>query len=149
LAKVLALSVVAAIAVVGLQGSPATATPSYPGSSQPLLIAQNQSDVTGGNSGDLPAPIVPGEVPVIDQATVDVARQLADDLDDAYAKCLESREALRNAPRRFALGPEPEICITQECEYLNQVMEEARIFLNSLSTAEQEALRESYSLQLW
>jgi hypothetical protein len=141
------IAVMTGVAAANLGTGLAVAQPISPETS--LLLAQNQSDVTGTNVGDPPAPIVPGQITVIDQATVDEAQQIANEIDDAYADCIASQEALRNAPRRFALGPGPDICTTPECEYLNLLLEEARIFLDSLTAAEREALAESYSLQLW
>lgn len=133
-----------------------------------LMLAQalNQSDVTGTSPGDIPAPIIddvidqnsppdetrdnPGTRPESTAAIVEQSRQLSAELRDAYADCVASRVAVTNVPRRFARGDASnDTCVSVECTQLNELMQEARQFLNSLSTTQRSQIQQSHTLRLW
>jgi hypothetical protein len=84
----------------------------------------------------------------IDPAILRNARQLADEIEDAYLAC-----SCGNTPpalRRFARGPgDPNaVCVSPECERLNRLLEEARIFLNRVDTLSAEYLK-AYRNRIW
>lgn len=132
---------------------------------QPLLLAQ--SDVSGTNPGDIPSPIVegvidqeqpdddedaetPGTRPETSAEIVEESRQLSVELRDAYADCLASRVAVTNLPRRFARSAvSSDTCVSVECTELNELVQEARQFLNSLNTTQRAQIQQSNTLRLW
>ncbi len=112
-------------------------------------IAQNLSDVTGTNVGDIPAPTV-NEVPAIPDEVVATAQQLAEDLENAYAECAAATAAAPSTPRRFARGTAPdEVCTNPACDRYTQLVQQARTFLNSLDAAQREQLQQRASSRLW
>lgn len=131
--------------ILGL-GTPGLAqeVPSY-------LAQNNQSDVGGTNVGDLTNPSVDGlGDPVLDEETINMARQFSDELERAYADCVASQEAIAQVPRRFARGPAPDVaCVSVACEQLNQLMAEVRTFLSTLNSEQVEQLQRNPALRLW
>jgi hypothetical protein len=132
---------------------------------QPRLLAQ--SDVSGTSPGDIPAPIVdgvidqdepdddedgetPGTRPETSAEIVEESRQLSVELRDAYADCLASRVAVTNVPRRFARAAvSSDTCVSVECTQLNELVQEARQFLNSLNNTQRAEIQQSNVLRLW
>jgi len=55
-----------------------------------------------------------------------------------------------NLPRRFARGPATQtVCVSQECQTLRVVTQQAKEFLQSLDQAQRDRLRQVQALQLW
>jgi hypothetical protein len=126
--------------------------------SRDIRIAQltNQSDTSGTNVGDIPAPriIAPASATatVIDATTVQMAQQISQDLETAYENCVASR-SIANTPRRFARGPgnaNTSCASSAECDRLTRLMAEAQAFLNTLTRTQAEQLRNNNpDLRLW
>lgn len=159
---ILNVGALATTLLIGLLGA-------MPALAEPLQIAQalDQSDVTGTNPGDIPAPIVEG---IIDQnfptrrvpgsqdgstgdvtaTVVEESERLSAELRDAYADCMASRVAVTDIPRRFARGASStDTCISVECTQLNELMQEARSFLEGLDNAQRAQIQQGSTLQLW
>ena len=118
----------------------------------PQLLAQNQSDVTGTNPGDIPFPLT-GDDDGDGHSTNEIqqtAERLSQDLEEAYAECIASQAAIADVPRRFSLGaPSNTPCISVECAALEAVLLDVRLFLSNLTELEREALQRDPSLRLW
>lgn len=84
----------------------------------------------------------------IDPEILSNARRLADEIEDAYLAC--SCGGTPPARRRFARGPgDPNaVCVSPDCARLNQLLEEARIFLTRVDTAYAEYLK-AYRTRIW
>ena len=88
----------------------------------------NQSDITGTNIFNSIAPDF--ESYQLDAATRAEASRLSDALNQAYADCLASIDAVQQGPRRFALGvPSDELCISPECQAFQTLLQQTRAFL--------------------
>jgi hypothetical protein len=97
-----------------------------PGVAQPA----NQSDITGTNVFNSPTDFYEQLGDRLDPATLDEARRLSQDLDDAYAACQASVQEAANQPRRFAIGtPTNTSCVSPECQRYSQLVEQIRNFL--------------------
>jgi hypothetical protein len=86
----------------------------------------------------------------LEQDVLDAAENLSRELGKAKIACADSRVAAVNLPRRFARGlPTNAICVSQECQTLRVVTQQARTFLQSLDQAQRDRLRQIQALQLW
>ncbi len=109
-----------------------------------------QSDIQGGNVWNNTAPQF-GTETGLDPAIIDTARQISQQLDDAYAACTASLSAASTGPRRFALGPadNDEACISPECQSLERLLQEARTFLSSLDPEQAEVIQFNPNYRIW
>jgi hypothetical protein len=86
----------------------------------------------------------------LEQDVLDAAEQLSRELGKAKIACADSRVAALNLPRRFARGAATNaVCVSQECQTLRVVTQQARTFLQSLDQAQRDRLRQIQALQLW
>jgi hypothetical protein len=86
----------------------------------------------------------------IGQDVLDAAERISRDLGRARIACADSKVAAANLPRRFARGPATNaVCVSQECQTLRVVTQQARTFLQSLDDAQRDRLRQIQALQLW
>jgi hypothetical protein len=111
----------------------------------------NNSDITGTNIWNNTAPVFkPGSK--FDPQTLDTARTLSQNLQDAYDACQASQANVPNVPRRFALGQpnsdRDKVCTTAECQSLNQLVNDTRSFLNSLNQTQLEELKK-LGIRVW
>lgn len=125
---------------------------------RPATAQQNQSDITGPNQSDITGPNVFDRTGPnvfdgnrrLDPEVIDRARQISQDLDDAYAACTASRANATTGPRRFARGLAPGgECNSPECQRLNTLIQQARSFLSSLDPVQAELLRSNPQYRLW
>ncbi len=111
-------------------------------------LPPNQSDITGTNIFDNPIIIIqPGEG--LDPDILDTARRLADEIDDAYLACACDNSAT-TGPRRFARGPgDPNaVCANPACDRLEQLLEEANVFLKNLDAVHARYIK-TYRNRIW
>lgn len=116
-----------------------------------IAIPTNQSDITGTNIWNSTAPIFDSPSG-LDTATINRARELSEALERAAAECDRSVAAVADLPRRFARGTPPEtpqVCISRECETLNSLTEETRIFLSTIQDSRSQRLRSLRSSRTW
>ena len=115
-------------------------------------------DLPGGNGSDnsgttVTEPVIQtrdGNENFIDQDVLDAAERLSSELGKARIACADSRVAAANLPRRFARGPATQtVCVSQECQTLRVVTQQATEFLQSLDQAQRDRLRQVQALQLW
>ncbi len=108
----------------------------------------NQSTITGTNVFYSIAPDFFERYGSLDPAILEEAQRLANALDDAYARCIESAHDTYQ-PRRFALGHDPhEICSSCDCEELNALLLDAQSFLSEVY-AQVEELNRTISDRPW
>jgi hypothetical protein len=90
----------------------------------------NQSDISGTNVFNTVSPDFFDQYrEVLSPEDLTTAQELSSRLNDAYAACLDSSNRA-TGPRRFALGPAPNVpCTTAECEALDSLLEQTRAFL--------------------
>lgn len=121
----------------------------------PGAIAQdlpngNGSDNTGTTVTEPDVQTRDGDENFIEQEVLDAAERLSRELGKARIACVDSRVAAANLPRRFARGPvTQEVCVSQECQTLRVVTEQAKEFLQSLDQVQRDRLRQVQALQLW
>lgn len=146
------LTGVAGMGAIALFCTPALAQTS----NQSDITGPNVSDITGPNVSDITGPNVSDNTGTavdgifFDDETIAAAQLLAAELEEAYAACVASAEGAPNQPRRFARGTgSSEPCVSAECARLNQLMEEARLFLGTLEPAQREQLGFNPNLRLW
>jgi len=100
-------------------------------------VPPNQSDITGTNIWNNTAPILENNGQ-LNPEMLNQAQRLSQELESAAARCC-------NAPpppglRRFALGPANpnQDCISPDCQQLNTVMEETKVFLDDVNRSQGE-----------
>lgn len=101
-------------------------------SALPASAIPNQSDITGTNIWNGTAPVFGGETG-LDPEIIDQARRLGRGLTEASERC--ENAAAPTGPRRIARGPRnpSEVCISPECEQLNSLARESRVFLDDVN----------------
>lgn len=104
-----------------------------------LANPPNQSDITGTNIWNSPAPIFE-EGGELDPAILERAQRLDRELGEAAARCCNT--ATPRGPRRFARQPrDPNVaCANPECERLDELVRETEVFLDEVDR-EVEAVR--------
>ncbi len=121
----------------------------------PGAIAQefpngNGSDNTGPTVTEPAIQTRDGNENFVDQDVLDAAERFSTQLGNARIACADSRVAAVNLPRRFARGPATQtVCVSQECQTLRVVTQQAKEFLQSLDQAQRDRLRQVQALQLW
>jgi len=121
----------------------------------PGAIAQefpngNDSDNSGTTVTEPAIQTRDGNENSIDQDVLDAAERFSTQLGQARIACADSRVAAANLPRRFARGPATQtVCVSQECQTLRVVTQQAKEFLQSLDQAQRDRLRQVQALQLW
>lgn len=121
----------------------------------PGAIAQefpngNGSDNTGTTVTEPAIETRDGAENFVDQDVLDAAERFSTQLGNARIACADSRVAAVNLPRRFARGPATQaVCVSQECQTLRVVTQQAKEFLQSLDEAQRDRLRQVQALQLW
>jgi hypothetical protein len=91
-----------------------------------------------------------GDENFVEQDVLDAAERFSTELGKARIACADSRVAAANLPRRFARGPVTQtVCVSQECQTLRVVTQQAKEFLQSLDQAQRDRLRQVQALQLW
>lgn len=114
------------------------------------LPGGNSSDNSGTNVTEPNIQMREGAENFLEQEVLDAAERLSRELGKARIACVESRTVALNLPRRFARGPvSQEICVSQECQTLRVVTQQAKEFLQSLDQAQRDRLRQVQALQLW
>jgi hypothetical protein len=110
-------------------------------------IPPNQSDITGGNIWNNTAPIFQSGSQFSPEI-LNNARRLDRELTDASNRCLNA--AAPTGPRRFARGPANpnEVCISPDCQNLNSLVEETKVFLSEVNRSLVEQRRGS-SNRIW
>jgi hypothetical protein len=110
----------------------------------------NESDNSGTTVTEPSIETRDGNESFIDQEVLDAAERISRDLGKARIACADSKVAAANLPRRFARGPATNVvCVSQECQTLRVVTQQARTFLQSLDEAQRDRLRQVQALQLW
>lgn len=110
----------------------------------------NGSDNTGTTVTEPAIQTRDGDENFIDQDVLDAAERFSTELGKARIACADSRVAAANLPRRFARGPATQtVCVSQECQTLRVVTQQAKEFLQSLDQAQRDRLRQTQALQLW
>jgi len=102
----------------------------------------NQSDITGTNVWNNTAPIFKNN----GQLQPDIlnnARRLSQQLDDGSKVCCSAPSP--TATRRFARGPRDpnEVCINPDCQQLNTVVDETKVFLGEVNRLQADQQRAS------
>ncbi len=115
-----------------------------PGNAQP----PNQSDITGTNIWNNTAPIF-DEGGELAPEILDQARRLDQALEEASDQCYNAREST-TTPRRFARNPgnSNQACTNPNCQELNRLVEETKVFLDDVNRTQAEQARAS-SDRLW
>jgi hypothetical protein len=110
----------------------------------------NESDNSGTTVTEPSFETRDGNESFLDQDVLDAAERISRDLGKARIACADSKVAAANLPRRFARGPATNaVCVSQECQTLRVVTQQARTFLQSLDEAQRDRLRQVQALQLW
>jgi hypothetical protein len=119
------------------------------GYATPVKAQLNLSDLGGINIWNSVAPTF-GLDSTLSADTINTAESLSQSLDDAYAACEQSIQSISNVPRRFArgTGPADGVCITSECQRLQNLQTEAQNFLESLDQVQQEQLSD-LGIRVW
>ncbi len=106
--------------------------------------APNLSDITGTNVWNNTAPIFDNGGK-LDPGILNNARRLSQELEGASANCCNAAAPAPTTPRRFARGPgnPNEVCITPECEKLNGLVQETKVFLNEVNSTQAEQVSAS------
>ncbi len=130
--KWLGLAIASSLVGSGLMALPASAQQ-----------APNQSDITGTNIWNNTAPIFRNDGKLSPEI-LNNADRLSENLGDAGNRCCNAPPP--TGPRRFARGSaDPnEVCISPDCQQLNSVVEETKVFLgdvNRLEAAQQRTSR--------
>jgi hypothetical protein len=94
--------------------------------------APNQSDITGGNIFNNPAPIFENDGK-LDPGIVNNARRLSQELGEASSRCCTASAPV--GPRRFARSPgnSNQACNSPSCEQLNSLVQETKVFLDDVN----------------
>lgn len=103
----------------------------------------NQSDLTGTNVWNNPVPVFRNNGQLKPEI-LDNARRLDGELYNASNRCCNAPPP--SSPRRFARGARDpnEVCISPDCQELNSLVGETKVFLgevNRLKTEQQSASR--------
>ncbi|NJR37507.1 MAG: hypothetical protein HC781_00035 [Leptolyngbyaceae cyanobacterium CSU_1_4] len=121
-----------------------------PGAIAQELPNGNASDNTGTTVTEPTLETRDGDENFVDQDVLDAAERFSTQLGNARIACADSRVAAANLPRRFARGPVTQtVCVSQECQTLRVVTQQAKEFLQSLDQAQRDRLRQIQALQLW
>ncbi len=110
-------------------------------------IPPNQSDITGGNIWNNTAPIFQNGSQLSPEI-INNARRLDRELTSVSERCLNA--AAPTGPRRFARGSANpnEVCISPDCQNLNSLVEETKVFLSEVNRSLVEQRRGS-SNRIW
>lgn len=102
----------------------------------------NQSDITGTNVWNNPVPIFRNNGQLKPEI-LDNARRLDQELGNTSNRCCNA--PLPTGPRRFARGPRDpnEVCISPDCEQLNSLVGETKVFLGDVNRLQSEQQRAS------
>jgi hypothetical protein len=97
----------------------------------------NQSDITGTNIWNNTAPIFRNNG-TLKPEIINNARRLSQELEGASERCCNTPPPA--GPRRFARGPaDPnEVCLSPDCERLNSLVEETKVFINDVTRSQTE-----------
>lgn len=99
--------------------------------------APNQSDITGTNIWNNTAPIFEnGGKP--NPEILNNAQRLSQELEEASTRCCNTSAPVSS--RRFArnLGNPNQVCISPDCQKLNSVVEETKVFLDEVNRSQAE-----------
>ncbi|HEY9796254.1 MAG TPA: hypothetical protein V6D30_11495 [Leptolyngbyaceae cyanobacterium] len=103
-------------------------------------VPPNQSDITGTNIWNNTAPIFEngGE---LSPEILNNARRLSQELEDASAGCCNASAPVE--PRRFARRPgnPNEVCLSPDCQRLDSLVEETRVFLDDVNRSQAQQVR--------
>jgi hypothetical protein len=104
--------------------------------------APNQSDITGTNIWNNTAPIFRNDGKLSPEILGNADR-LSEKLGDTGNRCCNAPPP--TGPRRFARGPaDPnEVCISPDCQQLNSMVEETKVFLGDVNRLQAEQQRTS------
>jgi hypothetical protein len=102
----------------------------------------NQSDLTGTNVWNNPVPVFRNNGQLKPEI-LDNARSLDQQLGDASNRCCNATES--TSPRRFARGlRDPnEVCINPDCQQLNGLIDQTKVFLGEVNRLQEEQQRVS------
>lgn len=102
----------------------------------------NQSDITGTNVWNNPVPLFRNDGQLKPEI-LDNARSLEQQLGNASNRCCNTPAPA--SPRRFARGPRDpnEVCISPDCQQLNSLMDQTKIFLGEVNRLQGEQQRAS------
>ena len=102
----------------------------------------NQSDITGTNVWTNPVPVFRNNGQ-LKQEILDNARQLDQRLGEASNRCCNAPAP--TGPRRFARGQRDpnEVCINPDCQQLNGLMDQTKVFLGEVNRLQGEQQRAS------
>lgn len=99
--------------------------------------APNQSDITGTNIWNNTAPIFEnGGKP--NPEILNNAQRLSQELEEASSRCCNTPTPVN--PRRFARSPgnPNDVCISPDCQKLNSLVEETKVFLDDVNRSQAE-----------
>lgn len=102
----------------------------------------NQSDITGTNVWNNPVPLFRNDGQLKPEV-LDNARSLDQQLGNASNRCCNAPAPA--SPRRFVRGQRDpnEVCISPDCQQLNSLMDQTKIFLGDVNRLQGEQERVS------
>ncbi|MBK4728413.1 hypothetical protein JJD41_00710 [Oxynema sp. CENA135] len=109
----------------------------------------NQSDITGTHIWNNTVPQLGGETSSIDPQVLARASELASEIDSAKADYEAAERAAAEEPRRFARRQSRAECVNPYAERLNRLVEEARVFLDSIDEEQANILRGGPESRPW
>jgi hypothetical protein len=109
------------------------------------IVPPNQSDTTGTNIFNNTAPIFRNDGK-LSPDVVSNARRLSQELEEAASRCCFTRAPA--GPRRFARNPGTQTAACPDCETLNSVVQETKVFIEDVNR-QAEQIRSASRNSIW